>query len=186
VTTTTIEVPRGTVQYSRKVSDGNYGSEEAGIFVQFDLPDSSIPADQRGAIIARDAAHAFAAAKLSVLTELGLAVEIAPDGQVYEPTGAAAAAAVFPTATPAPAPQPAAPPAAPPPAPPTTAVGGVGDTPPFDPKTSDRQETYANRDWAKARFATHPTEFFDNRNDKRNPKSPDLKHRTTGIAVWLD
>lgn len=47
-----------------------------------------------------------------------------------------------------------------------------------------------NRTWAEARLKTHPNEFHDNRAEKNapgaNPKWPDFKHKTHGIAVWAD
>lgn len=65
---------------------------------------------------------------------------------------------------------------------------GVGPTPPFDPQTTDRDQRSKNEDWGKARFASHPDEFYDNRpgieSGKMNPKAPKVKHKTTGIAVW--
>lgn len=35
-------------------------------------------------------------------------------------------------------------------------------------------------------FFLNPTEWWDNRKDKRNPKAPDFKHKTTGEVLWID
>jgi hypothetical protein len=40
--------------------------------------------------------------------------------------------------------------------------------------------------WAIDRFSKYPNEFFDNRGDKKGPKSPDIKHKATGLNIWLD
>ncbi|XP_078437358.1 protein OSB1, mitochondrial-like [Wolffia australiana] len=35
-------------------------------------------------------------------------------------------------------------------------------------------------------FFANPTEWWDNRKNKRNPKSPDFKHKDTGEALWIE
>ena len=35
-------------------------------------------------------------------------------------------------------------------------------------------------------YKAHPERFWDNRGDKRNPRSPDFKHRDSGQGLWLD
>ncbi|KAM7257784.1 hypothetical protein ACFE04_013525 [Oxalis oulophora] len=35
-------------------------------------------------------------------------------------------------------------------------------------------------------FFANPTEWWDNRNNKRNPKYPDFKHKDTGEALWIE
>jgi len=61
--------------------------------------------------------------------------------------------------------------------------------PPFPGTTRDKDEKRANREWAEALLETNPELFFDNRADKAsgkiNPKSPDFKHRDSGVGVWL-
>ncbi|KAJ6399373.1 hypothetical protein OIU77_020007 [Salix suchowensis] len=35
-------------------------------------------------------------------------------------------------------------------------------------------------------FFSNPSEWWDNRKDKRNPKYPDFKHKDTGEALWIE
>jgi hypothetical protein len=49
----------------------------------------------------------------------------------------------------------------------------------------DKNEKAANKTWALARIASNPDEFWDNRENKRNPKAPDYKGKTNNVAVWL-
>ncbi|WCJ21623.1 Single-stranded DNA-binding protein [Euphorbia peplus] len=35
-------------------------------------------------------------------------------------------------------------------------------------------------------FFANPSEWWDNRNNKRNPKYPDFKHKDTGEALWVE
>ncbi|KAJ4830742.1 hypothetical protein Tsubulata_014170 [Turnera subulata] len=35
-------------------------------------------------------------------------------------------------------------------------------------------------------FFANPTQWWDNRKDKRTPKHPDFKHKDTGEALWVD
>ncbi|KAK9013461.1 hypothetical protein V6N11_041469 [Hibiscus sabdariffa] len=35
-------------------------------------------------------------------------------------------------------------------------------------------------------FFANPTEWWDNRQNKRNPKYPDFKHKDTGVALWIE
>ncbi|KAF3778392.1 Protein OSB1 [Nymphaea thermarum] len=35
-------------------------------------------------------------------------------------------------------------------------------------------------------FFANPTEWWDNRSSKRNPKYPDFKHKDTGEALWIE
>lgn len=61
---------------------------------------------------------------------------------------------------------------------------GVGPMPPYPADSADKAEKEANQRWGVQRFAQFPGEFWDNRGNKRNPKAPDLKHRSTGMPVW--
>lgn len=38
--------------------------------------------------------------------------------------------------------------------------------------------------WAD--YQANPSRWWDNRDDKRNPKAPDFKHKDTGEGLWLD
>jgi hypothetical protein len=157
----------GTVSYTRKVGLPNYSSEDAFHALQFEIGYGD-DAD----LIAKKAHEAFAIVKSVVNEELGLAPAVVerafPGTEVVEqvadvidiPTPAAQLAA---------------------------AIEPVGPNPPFpgDYKSLTKEQNDANKRWAVARFATHPGEFYDNRNDKRNPKAPDVKHRASGIGAWL-
>ena len=35
-------------------------------------------------------------------------------------------------------------------------------------------------------YAERPSDFWDNRVDKRNPTAPDFKHKTSGKGLWLN
>jgi len=60
-----------TVMFSRKLSDGNYGGNEATLFIQFDTP----LGDDVDHII-EEANHRFAMAKGAVLEQLGISYEV--------------------------------------------------------------------------------------------------------------
>jgi hypothetical protein len=36
------------------------------------------------------------------------------------------------------------------------------------------------------RLLANPSAFYDNRRDKKNPKGPDFKDKSTGEAIWLN
>lgn len=152
----------GTVSFTRKISDGNYGVAEAFMSVQFDI----LPDDGGEQIIA-NARHAFLQAKAVVFEQLGVEHTLDESGVVVEVVKRA-----FPgTVEAADAPK-------------AAAGGGGGAEPPYSADTKDPDERKANREWAEARLESHPNEFWDNRQDKRNPKAPDFKHKSSGIGVW--
>lgn len=66
----TIEQKRGTAFYGKKKSDGDYGSDEYGIHVQFDM-DGELDENIRGA---------FYTAKQHVLDQLGINYELDAEG----------------------------------------------------------------------------------------------------------
>ena len=35
-------------------------------------------------------------------------------------------------------------------------------------------------------YFANPSQWWDNRLNKRNPKAPDFKHRVSGKALWVD
>jgi len=35
-------------------------------------------------------------------------------------------------------------------------------------------------------FFAQPTQYWDNRDNKRNPRAPDFKHKDSGEALWID
>jgi hypothetical protein len=164
---TPIEHLTHTVAFSRKVSDGNYGSTEATIFRQFDTP--------RGAsdeMIVESAEPILRVLRATVENELGIFPEASgeelireafPGAQVVEQQSVPAAASGPAIALPA--------------------------EPPHDPYTKDRDRQDENQEWAKARLAAHPGEFWDNRADKESGKVkatyPDYKHKDTNVGIWL-
>lgn len=48
-----------------------------------------------------------------------------------------------------------------------------------------RKEKYRERLHLWQVFFSSPYEWWDNRNQKSNPKHPDFKHKSTGEALWL-
>jgi len=76
------------------------------------------------------------------------------------------------------------------------ADASVPAEPPYDPSSLrkprkqmndiEKAQANANTQWAKDRYDFAPDEFYDNRGDKTNPNSPDLKHKSSGIGIWLD
>lgn len=173
-----------TVSFSRKRSDGNYGSQDATLFIQFDTPIGGDVAD-----IIEIAADRFAAAKAAVLDQLGIPYhldnglvveEVTVDSvatgarinQAFKPISEDEGQPVFGTGGGERDPQ------------------GVGPVPPYSPDTKDKSEKGMNLKWAKARYETHPGEFWDNREKKASgqfsEKSPDLSHKDTRIGIWLD
>lgn len=172
---TTIEQLTHTVQCSRKVSDGNYGSTEATIFMQV----ASTP-DMDTADLVQLLDDKLLAAEALVLDRLGIEYEFV-DGQLVETNVPAAEAAVR-SQFPAAAPVPAAPSGD------SGGGGGVGPNPPFDGRTKDRDERKQNSNWAQARYSTHPGEFWDNRqtNADKGWNGPDFKHKDSGAGFWLN
>lgn len=157
---------KGTVSFARKVSDGNYGMTEAFMSVQYDIGQYDTAED-----IIHTARNAFLQAKAVVFEQLGIEHTLDESGVVVE-----VARRAFPGSVVEPAPSGPAPAAAP------AAAGG--DNPPFAGDTTNPAEKKANKEWAEARLQSHPNEFWDNRESKRNPKAPDFKHKSSGIGVW--
>lgn len=164
-----------TVFFGRKKGLPNYSNEEASFFLQFDT-ELGATAEQ---II--DAARSkMVVVKSVVLEQLGIEFELDDDGVIVE-KGAAAPAPkqpdavttlreAFPGAV------------AEPQAPTQTYSPASADV---DPKTLGKYEQKA---WLQKRVRSHPHEFFDNRADKAsgkgNPKSPDWKHKSSGLGLW--
>lgn len=158
-----------TVFYARKVGLPNYSNEEASIFIQVDVARDDTAEQQADAV-----AQAFVLAKSTVFTQLGIAHDVDTEGVVRErmdaPTAGPDAVTVIRNAIPGAVVEPNVP----------AAMSAYESN--VDPKTLPKSEL---REWALARFATHPNEFFDNRLTKRNPKAPDLKHKASGVGIWL-
>ena len=172
-----------TVYVSRKNSGMTYGTgsaSEASAHVQVDIPVGTDPTSDAAQVALR---NAFNAAKAQVAVTLGMTTVLDDEGtlQFEEPEPVAAApvamekaiANAFPASAPA--------------------AGEGPDEPPFVNPARGSQEEKANTKWAKQRFATHPHEFFDNSQDKRNPRAPDVKHKTfnrhggwdNDLVAWL-
>jgi len=194
-TNTTVALPEQlthTVSFSRKVAVRQYESAEATIFIQF-----STDRDATSEEIIAGAQESFLQAKGIVYSQLGLDSDLDESGILLElveqkfpgservnapakakpalPAGSAVthqSAAARKAAT-------------------VPSVDGkdVSAQPPFPGTTRDKDEKRANREWAEARFDSNPDEFFDNTDDKAsgkiNPKSPDYKHKSSGVGIWL-
>jgi hypothetical protein len=158
-----------TVYVSRKNSAMDYGngsSNEASAHVQVDMPVGTDPTSSEAQVALR---NAFNAAKAQVAVTLGMTTALDLEGTLHydEPHPVAkapapmdhrAVAAAF--------------------APEAQATPNVSaDGPPFINPERGSEGEKANVKWGRARFATHPDEFFDNRETKRNPKGPDVKHK---------
>lgn len=158
---------KGTAFFERKVNDGDYGSNAAGLYVQFD-----IPADAGDAQILADARDAFVKAKASVLEQLGIPFVVNEDGVVSEVSKVDQVKAVFPGAQVENAPAPAAVPAA----------GGSA----WYGKRGKAVIVDGVDLWDV--LADSPEAFYDNRENKANgsykPNSPDFKHKDSGKGLW--
>jgi hypothetical protein len=169
--------PQGGISYSRKIQVRDYESAEASIWISFDLPKPDEMTDEEFSshLISTARANYFAA-KALVFEELGLEFTVTEGGIVQEVLKKNFGNVTEVTK-------------ASPPASPVAAVAAessdLPSSPPFAADTDDKAQRTANKKWAMARWAAYPNEFWDNRESKRNPRSPDLKHKETGMAVWL-
>lgn len=176
-----IDTARGTVAFSRKVSVRQYESAEASIYVQFDIPtDPQLTDEARGEAIIANARAAFFQAKALVLEELGLEFSVTEGGVIMETLNHTFGKVT--EVTPTPAAVEAAP----------TAAGDdvtIAASPPFSADTKDKGERAGNKAWATKRYAAFPDEFYDNRDKKASGQykdtAPDVKHKTSGVALWL-
>ena len=184
--------PVGTVVFERTVRVREYESAKASVFIQFNL-------DGSGDAIMAAVGEAFFQAKAAVYDELGIEFSVdaggvireainSTFGQVTDVTPAPKAVAAPAPVAVAPAPAPALAPVAAAPAAPAPVADA--SRPPYDPATDVKGEKAANGKWAKARLYSHPDEFWDNAQAKAegrfSPRSPDFKHKDTGLAVWND
>lgn len=67
---------------------------------------------------------------------------------------------------------------------PPMAQSNVSNLPPYPVDSQVPHEKDANQQWARDRFAAYPGEFWDNRGNKRNPRAPDCKHKSTELPLW--
>jgi hypothetical protein len=178
-----IENTEHTVGFSRKVNleargGHKYENAEASFFLKFTTPPDAATSE-----IIEKAMEAFVACQGVVLTQLGIEYDLDAEGVIVEKMPE-------PIARPQAAPQDA-----------VTQVrnafgggevehdsnviqGGFGAD--VDPRTLDKA---AQRAWAKARYQTHPQEFWDNRPKKASgeykPNASDFSHKTFKIGFWL-
>ena len=167
--------PVGHVQFSRKVKIRDYESAEASVFIQFDV-DTNDP-DQT---VAR-AKSAMFQAKALVFEELGLAFSVSDTGVIHEIVQNHFGKVTEVTST-------VASPSTTTNAEPTIPLADgpeTSDTPPYAVDTPDKNERAINKKWALDRIRTNPEEWWDNRENKKNPKGPDYKHKQNGMGVWL-
>lgn len=178
-TETPVQELVGSFSFSRKVQVRQYETAEAFVNIQFPIPIDGDP-EQIGAEIIANARTAAFQAKSLVFEELGLEFEVGPDGairelldqkfgkvtEVIETTATEAAVTT------------------------SSDEATVGPRPPHGWEPRSKDEKADNAAWAKARFATHPNEFWDNRPKKQSGEykstAPDLKHKDTKTAFWLD
>lgn len=182
---------KGTVSFTRKVNDGNYGTNDAFMAMQFDVP-ANMDADKVGAEIIKRATDAFFACKAVVFDQLGIEAMLDDSGVLVEVVTKA-----FPGTVHESAPAPSQPSAAVAAAAPAPAAGEVNATTPWPASKSaveigrngKERSTDEFTAWAKERFQVAPQEFFDNRSKKASGEykagAPDIKHKDTKAGVWL-
>lgn len=149
---------KGVFTFSRTLDRGGWAKGELTIEFPINWEDSDED-------IITKAHEAATEAKMVVYEQLGLdftvdegvAMEVIKDafpGTTHVPAGAAAATAP------------------------------VAANPPYAVDSQVPSEKDANQEWGRQRFAVAPNEFWDNRANKRNPRAPDLKHKSTELPVW--
>lgn len=185
---TNTTLPTVNIEFRRTVKVRDYESATAAVTITTVLDNLNGDRAANGDKILAAVRDGFFQAKAAVFDELGIQFDVSDSGVVMEAVRGTFGQVTEVHATPA---APAAPAAAlaPPPAmtaaPAAAPAAATADEPPYDAGTQDREQKAANGRWAKNRLQSHPDEFWDNRNDKRNPKAPDFKHKNTGIGVWL-
>lgn len=157
ITETEVTEPRVTISFSRKMSPKQFESAEASIFIQ--VPIGLVEATPEG--IESAAKPLYALAKSLVFDELGVDYGIDPTtNTVVEKLTQRVGAEVV-------AERP-------------TAQRAAGNRPP----TAKRVSADVEALWAD--WESDPTQWWDNREDKRNPRAPDFKHKKTGAGLWLN
>lgn len=173
-----VPTAHGTIGFRRVVQVRQYESCEASIHIDFDVDPNNINQTMTNAKAAMFNAKAFIYEELGLeltVDEGGVVREVLNKqfGKVTEVTPTAAAAVATP--------------------PPVVAAAAVevqaaptsSANPPFDASTTNRDEKAANKKWALADIKANPENWFDNRENKKSDRSPDYKHKTNGMAVWL-
>ncbi len=141
-----VQVPKGTAFYGRKVNKGNYESEEASVFVQFDISDAE------GATL-ENASNAFANAKSLVFEQLGIGYHWDADAKVVTEDGPAVIerSAV------------------------ATTEAAFKPQPPGAPAGTTTERTGNPVDPEAPKCPHCAGEMYDNRATKKNPRQPDFR-----------
>lgn len=155
-----LDGPKVTIGFSRKIQVRDYESAEASIFIE--VPTSPGDFQNEDGTLDKDALvnaskSAFFAAKSVIFEQLGLQLTVTEEGVVMEVLERELGA----TVEVGPAAENKAVAAA---KAPSTQSGGT-PPPPLD------------KDALWAELAAHPKRWFDNREGKKNPKSPDFKRK---------
>lgn len=169
----TIEGPRVTVGFERSVRVREYENATASIYVQVPTaPGDFVAADgsvDKQAII--DAAKpVFFAAKSLIFEQLGLPSEVTPELVVQEILERALGAVEV-TSRQGEAIAEA------------TNLANASAIPPANKGPAVNAPSNDAERWAE--LSVNPSKYFDNREDKRNPKAPDFKRKGTGEGLWL-
>jgi hypothetical protein len=150
------ETPRLTVSYERKVNLGNYESASVFVSMQVDAGDDN---DETLQAIK----DAFVMVRASAYEQMGIKFSVDEAGIVQERLERTFG--------------------------PVEVVSG-DEAKPFNkpqPPSKPRSDTVAPKSkkalWEE--LANNPSQWFDNREGKRNPKSPDFKRKNTGEGLWL-
>jgi hypothetical protein len=170
-----IEEPKATVAFSRKVTDGNYGSSEFSVFVQANVPERTGDKAKDTTALAEAIREAAAVAKTQVFQQLGLsyevdAVNLVVVEQLEKTLGAKVVEGEKPKAP----------------------VARKAQPKRAAPTNGYRQYTNEEYEAAWADIQANPRGWWDNRQNKRNPKAPDFKPKddngnvAEGIALWLN
>jgi hypothetical protein len=171
-----VQTARGSIGFRRVVQVRQYESCEASIHIDFDVDSTDINQTMANAKAAMFNAKAFIFEELGLeltVDEGGVVREVLNKhfGKVTEVTPTAAVSGQSEKATPAAIEAPA--------------TAGAATEPPFPVSTTNRDEKAANKKWALADIKLNPEAWFDNRDNKKSDRSPDYKHKSNGMAVWL-
>jgi hypothetical protein len=162
VVSTTFAAPRITVSYSRKVNLGNYESADVYVAVQTDV---AIDADDDAKVAA--VKSAFLLARASACEQLGIKFTVDDATVVQEKLERVFGPVEVVSQTPNYTEQVAAMPQA-----------------PSAPRTDTAAPKSKKALWAE--LESNPSNWYDNRANKKNPKGPDFKRKATGEGLWLE
>jgi hypothetical protein len=163
--TVKIEAPKVTVHFERKVQVREYEFALASLHVQ--APTKPLTGDSviDGEMITEAVNYAFFQAKIACFTQLGLEFDITPENVVIERIEKYIPVAEVVTIQ--------------------AAASPSQTSPPQSSKTEDKTAAWAD-------LAASGKGWWDNRENKRNPKAPDFKPKQSnrkiseGVGLWLD